>query len=217
MAEIDLNFNSSIQNLPSNSDKLKNGKEPVKEKHLQKVVKNEVTIKKKSLFSKFKKDVVSKDAGTVGEYVLKDVILPTIKDLIYNSIRGSLEMVLWGTTKPSKKNVPYNSISSGTYHYNGITNGVSKKEQSNHKRSIDYFDVNNIMFDTRADATNILDNLRMILEEYPSVSINDFYDLMGLSAPHTANDYGWTDLRDAEVQMFRGKYYIALPEYKLIK
>ena len=220
MAEVDLNFNSSIKNLPSNSDKLKNKKEPVKEKHLQKVVKNEVTIKKKSLFSKFKKDVVSEDAGTVGEYVLKDVILPTIKDLIYNSIQRSLEIVLWGTTKPSKKNVPYNSISAGTYHYNSISNAPSKKDKSFGKQSaLDFFDVNNYKFKTEADATRVLDGLRLALEndQYISVSINDFYDLAGVSAPHTTNDYGWTDLRDAEVYRYAGGWYIDLPEYKLIK
>lgn len=216
MAEVKIPMDTNYSDLPSNSDKSKiENKKP--EKRIQKVVSNEVTIKKKGFFNKFKNSMVSEDANSVGEYVVKDIVLPTLKDLIFNAVRGSLEMILWGSAsgKRGKSNIPYNSLNSnGMYYYNGnnIKNDIPKRS-----KSMDYFDVNNIMFKNRIDAEEALSTLQMALEEYPSVSIADFYDALGMSAPHTAYNYGWTNLTGADIRPYRGEYYINFPPYKPIK
>lgn len=216
MAEVNIPLDINYSDLPSNSDKSKmeNKKQ---EKKIQKVISNEVTIKKKGIFNKFKNSMVSEDVNSVGEYVVKDIVLPTIKDLIFNAVRGSLEMILWGSAsgKRGKSNIPYNSLNSnGVYYYNNNSKNESTVKRS---KSMDYFDVNNIMFKNRIDAEEALLTLQTALEEYPSVSIADFYDALGMSAPHTAYNYGWTNLSGVDIRPYRGEYYINFPQYKPIK
>ena len=78
MAEVDLNLKSSLEQLPSNSDKTKNKEEKREEIKLDKVVTGNVTVKKRGFFKRFKKSMVSEDAENVGGYVFHDIIVPTI-------------------------------------------------------------------------------------------------------------------------------------------
>lgn len=215
MAEVKLDTGSSLD-LPSNSYKSKEKMTTKKEeKHIPKAeLKGNVTVKKRGFLSKFKGSMVSEDAGNVGEYIVTDIVIPTVKDLVFNSVRGALEMVLYGrVSKRSGKHTPYSSISSGGYVYNGIK---SQKEKSVPRNSSAYFDVNNVMFEERRDAEEVLDTMVTLLEDYGSCSITDFYDAMGQSAPYTAEKYGWKNLSDATVRSCREGYYIDFPQYRLI-
>ena len=217
MAEVKLDIESSLnQNLPSNSYKSKEPKPKKEDKNIPKTeLKGNVTIKKRGFLSKFKGSMISEDSSSVGEYIVNDIVIPTVKDLLFNSVRGALEMVLYGRVSKSKgKHTPYSSISSGGgYVYNGTR---SQKDKSSPRNSSMYFDVNNVMFDERRDAEEVLDIMITLLEDYGSCSITDFYDAMGQSAPYTAEKYGWKNLSDATVRSCREGYYIDFPQYRLI-
>ena len=219
MAEVDLNLKSSLEQLPSNSDKIKNKEEKHEEIKLDKVVTGNVTVKKRGFFKRFKKSMVSEDAENVGGYVIQDIIIPTVKDLIFDAARGALEMILWGNTsgrRGRKGNVPYNSLNEkSTYQYNGRTNALSREEKRS-RRNYNYFDISEMVFDRRSDAEDVLYQLRMVLEEYPSVSVANFYDVLDMSAPYTAENYGWTDLKDADVRKCKGGYYLDVPDPRVI-
>lgn len=219
MAEVDLNLKSSLEQLPSNSDKIKNKEEKREEIKLDKVVTGNITVKKRGFFKRFKKSMVSEDAENVGGYVIQDIIIPTVKDLIFDAARGALEMILWGNTsgrRGRKGNVPYNSLNEkSTYQYNGRTNGSSREERKS-RRNYNYFDISEMVFDRRSDAEDVLYQLRMVLEEYPSVSVANFYDVLDMSAPYTAENYGWTDLKDADVRKCKGGYYLDVPDPRII-
>lgn len=221
MAEVDnINFDvSSSLNLPSMSDKNKVQNENIKEeKHIEKAIKGNVKIKKKGFLSKFKKSMVSEDANGVGDYVFKDIVIPAIKDVIFDAARGALEMVLYGDhsrRRSRNDRVNYSSISSGSYQYG---RNSSKRESSEPRRNrVDDFEVREVIFESRRDAENALSALLMVLEEYPSVSVGDFYDALGQSAPHTTLNYGWTNLNDAKVKPCKDGYYIDFPDPKPIK
>lgn len=213
MAEVKMESTSSLD-LPPNSYKSRE-KAPKKEQHKIEKTKmtGNITVKKRGFMSKMKGSFISEDAGNVGEYVIKDVIIPTAKDLLFNSVRSALEMVLYGRVRKTSNRTSYSSISTGTYVYNGRSSTNSKKPS---KPASAYFDVNNIMFDTRSDAENVLDDLVTLLENYPACTIGDFYDAMGQSAPYTAENYGWTNLSEAQVRSCRDGYYIDFPPYKLV-
>ena len=51
-----------------------------------------------------------------------------------------------------------------------------------------------------------------VIEQYNVVSVLDLYDMVDMSAPHTANKYGWTNLRNADVVRVRDGYVIKLPK-----
>ena len=44
------------------------------------------------------------------------------------------------------------------------------------------------------------------------VSVADLYDLVGISGNYTDNKYGWTNLRNSDVQRVRDGYLLKLPK-----
>lgn len=223
MAEVDMDLGSSLQNLPSNSNKSKMEKKQPKtqEKRIEPVITGEVQIKKKSFFKRFKGSMISEDAHSVGEYVIKEVVLPTVKDLIYNSARGALEIALFGKAsgRSGRRNTPYNSLNEGVrYQYNGSSNSSKRNERSNQTLAPEnWFNVGDIGFKERMDAERSLEKMRMILEEYPTASVADFYSTLNKTAPYTAENYGWSDLSGVQTYPYKGWFYIDFPEPKPIK
>lgn len=70
-----------------------------------------------------------------------------------------------------------------------------------------------LVFDTREKAEDILINMRGIIDKYGCLTLMDYYDMSGFSSTDymTNNRYGWTDLSDARVVRIRSGYTIDLP------
>ena len=49
------------------------------------------------------------------------------------------------------------------------------------------------------------------MEEYDLVRVSDMFDLSGVTGSYTDNNYGWTDIRSAEIQRVRDGYVIKMP------
>lgn len=77
-------------------------------------------------------------------------------------------------------------------------------------------DLQDLIFETRGEAEEVLTNLLDIIADYQVVSVADLYDLVGITAPFTANRYGWTELGSANVSRIREGYIINLPKPKAI-
>ena len=223
MAEVDMDFGSSLQNLPSNSNKSKMEKKQSKpqEKRIEPVVTGEVQIKKKGFLKRFRGSMISEDAHGIGEYIIKEIVLPTVKDLIYNSACGALDIALFGKTsrRSGRRNIPYNSLNDGVrYRYNGSSNLLKRNERPNQASAPeDWFDVRNMGFKELRDAKKSLGKLMIILEEYPTASVADFYSTLNKTAPYTAENYGWSDLSEVDIYPCEGWFYIDFPEPKPIK
>ena len=50
-----------------------------------------------------------------------------------------------------------------------------------------------------------------LIEKFKVASVADLYDLVGVSCDYTANNYGWTNLRNASVVRVRDGYLLKLP------
>ena len=68
------------------------------------------------------------------------------------------------------------------------------------------------VFDTRKEAEEVLDRMDDLIDTYGVVSVADLYDLVGISGNYTDNKYGWTNLRNADVQRVRDGYLLKLPK-----
>ena len=51
-----------------------------------------------------------------------------------------------------------------------------------------------------------------IIETYGFVTVADLYDMVDLTPPYTANKYGWTNLRNADVVRIRDGWIVKLPK-----
>ena len=69
-----------------------------------------------------------------------------------------------------------------------------------------------LIFENREDADEVLSTLNDLLNRYPSVSIADLKDLVGITGRYTDNKYGWTDIRQAYIERTRDGYILRMPK-----
>ena len=82
----------------------------------------------------------------------------------------------------------------------------------NAQSSIGGCDFDDIYFNTRTEAENVLAAMDEIVASYRIVSVADYFDLVGIDGPWTGNNYGWTDnIRNARVVNTRDGYTIKFP------
>lgn len=163
--------------------------------------------RKKSIGSKFKETFAGDSAESVGQYVLFDIIIPRVKDLLYETFTGGLERSLFGTSARSSR--ARGSQLTGKTNYKGI----SEKAAERHEREISprgraNHDFGEILIPTRGEAEQVLDTLLALVDEYDSATVADLYGAVGISAEHTDLKFGWTDLRDARISPARGGGYL---------
>ena len=68
-----------------------------------------------------------------------------------------------------------------------------------------------VVLDSRSDAEEILYRMDEILATYGMVRVADLYEFAGISSNFTDNDYGWYDIRTAEIVRVRDGYIIKMP------
>lgn len=204
MAEVDIN--KLYENLPDNSHKgLAEKKEAAEEKRAEKVIHGKVKTQKNDV-RKLTEVFISEDVANVKNYILLDVLVPSIKKAIYDIVINSLDMTLFGGRgggkRPTADKVSYRDY-----------NGVSRRDDRSYggSRTTTGYSYDDIVLETRGEAEAVLSRMDEIMEEYEIVRVADLYDLVGITGDYTDNKYGWTNIRNAEVVRVRDGYKIKMP------
>lgn len=74
------------------------------------------------------------------------------------------------------------------------------------------FNWQNVIFEYRTDAEDVLSRMTDLIKDYGRISIADLYDLVGISSAYADSQRGWCDLKSAYVQAVDKGYNISLPE-----
>ena len=180
-------------------------------KRAEKVVQGKVKLKKKNEVRKFADVFVAEDARNVKDYLLMEVAIPAIKNTIIDLITNGVTMLFNGETRSSsgrKRSGDYVSYRD----YSSRDRDRDRRDRYDSGRS--RFDFDDLVFGSRRDAEATLEQLDDIIERYGMASVLDLYESaeLGGSAPWTANKYGWTSLRSADVVKVRDGYVIKLPK-----
>lgn len=178
----------------------------IPEKKVEKVISGTVTTRRKPLSKKFADLFFGSDMETVKSYIIFDVIIPGIKDAVFDTI----SVLLYGDIRnSSKKNNNQTFVS-----YSGFSSPKTKpsRQQVRSRRDRTVTDIQDIIFGTRGEAEEVLGNLVDFIVDYGVASVADLYDLVGITGPFTDNKYGWTDLSMATVVRVRDGYLINLPK-----
>lgn len=205
---------SKVQ-MPERSGSSLDGPINTQKKEVSKVTKGKVKTTEKSALKKFGEAFIEDDARDIKSYVISDVIIPAIKNLIFDSFMGSLEMALFGTSSRSRRRGSNEHTSYSSY-YKSSNNSSRRADDSRSRDSIDY---QSIIFEERADAEQVLDTLCSLIEDYGQATIGDFYDAAGITPGNNFvknEEYGWTDLSSAYVKRNREGYYISMPREKYL-
>lgn len=192
--------------LKSNSITTRNEK-----KQLEKVVTGSVKIKKKSEIRKLADAFLPEDLNAAKEHLIFEVAIPYLK----NGIMDAVETLLYGSAKRRKKE----GIFGSRIDYSGFSSDIGKRVNSTksvtHNRGLN--DLDRITFDRLSDARAVLGKLDDIISQFGMASVGDLYELADISTDNYAvNNYGWTDLRSAEVLFSRDGYYIHFPRIELL-
>lgn len=206
-----MNIDEIKPNSHAYKDAIKKKEEEKPERRLQKVTQG--TVKKKGNLAKLKNSLISEDAGSIKDYILHSVLIPTVKNAIVDTVIDSVTMLFGckGRTRSSASSrgayVSYSSISSGRKH----------DRFSEEYKIRNSYELEEIILPTRSDAEEVLNQLCDCLATYDSVSVADLYDLVGIDSRYTDYDYGWTNLSTATYVHVRDGYVLKMPRPRPIK
>ena len=193
---------------PSNSDKSKERKEitPV----------TKARVKRESTAKKVVGEIIREDAKSVGETVLWDVIIPTVKNLISDTVTHGIESMLYGgDTRPSRSRSGYSD-------YSGYSRPKDRRDRSSERRPSRSArhaepDRNEIIFDTRSDANDVIDRMSDLIDQYGQVSLADLNALIGASSNFIDDNWGWTDMGSFNVRQVRDGFMLTHDEPQSLK
>lgn len=181
-------------------------KEAEGEKRVEKIVRGGVRTKKRGGMRKVADTFISEDAHDIKSYVTHDLIVPAIKNTILDIIINSAEMLFGQRGKRNKNRTLDRFTYSDCYER---ASSRDRRSSSNLKSITDFDD---IILDNKGEAEEVLAQLDAMLDVYKVVRVADLYDIVGITAPHTANRYGWTNLHNAEsVRLRDGSYLLKMP------
>ena len=185
-------------NYQSNSKKSKINTVEDKNK-VDKIVKGKVKTKKKNgILASF----INDDLQDIKKYIVEDVLIPTIKKTITDVVKNSIDMFFYGEVSRSTRSNS-SRISYSSYY------DRDREPRSRSRRNSLLID--DIVLESRAEAEEVLDRLDEMIEEFGMASVLNLYDLIGVTAPFTADKYGWTDIRNATAVRVRDGYLLKLP------
>ena len=191
-------------NYKSNSHKSKEELNTSNEKRVGKVVNGAVRTKKKSGARKLANIFLPEDVEDVKGYVLTEVIIPSAKKLCLDII----ETIFYGSSSSNRTSSTASKISYRAY-YDKANTRYGDYRATSARSAMDFDDV---IFETIQDAKEVILRMDECIDQYKLVRVADLYDMAGISCPHTAYNYGWTDIRSAEpVRLRDGRYIIKMP------
>lgn len=193
-----------------NSNKSKVEQQNKEERKVEKIVRGPVKVKKKSGLRKFADEFVAGDATSIKDHMMKDVLVPNVKKIIWEVLTGGLDIFLNGKDGGSYRSKTNAARVSYRDYYN---NDKRPSSSDNSSRNRGGYSCNDLIFGSRGEAEEVLSQMCEMLAEYDNtpVSVGEFYSLVG--EPHTPVDHkwGWKDLSSAYVSRGTDGYVIKLP------
>lgn len=171
------------------------------EKKVNKVVTGVVKKKKPSKISRFASLLVADDVENVKDYVIKDVLIPGIKDVTSDVLKSAVDQLLFGGTRSNKTGYTSYNTYKGTKSKDYIT------KQESRQRSAGFAEV---YLESRNDALKVIDELQSIVIEYGETSVSDYNSAVGIAGKYTDYNFGWSDLSYLEPIRRREGWIIGL-------
>lgn len=196
-----------MEDYKSNSYKHKeeeSAKDLSEQKVIQKIVTGQVKTKKKSEVRKLAEVFVPEDISKVKEYIIMGVLVPAVKSAISDIVRNGIDMILYGESGAKQKS----NLAASKVSYRNYYEDRNNRREPLSKSTYNYDD---IILSTRGEAEAVITQMEEIIATYGFAKVADLYDLVGITGSYTDNNYGWTDIRIAQVVRVRDGYMIRFP------
>lgn len=221
-----------MEEFPSNSSRARQEparpKRPTEERpKVEKVVTGEVKIVKKSRTKRFTEAMFSGQAArNVMGFVVDDIIIPSFRDTLADAVTGGLEHALYGEGRGNRRSprggssrgrdsrVSYDRFSSSQRGSRPDPRDRDDPRPSLSRQARSSHNFDEMELDTRREGEEVIDKLYSLVDQYGTASVNDLYDLLGLTGDPASERYGWDGLESlhgATVRRVRGGFRLDLP------
>lgn len=181
---------------------------------IQKVVKGEVIYKKKSTWGQFKETFIASDIKGVGGYVFIAVLVPALKNMVFDVGREALGRSLFGNNIPGRPPMQNLGGSKVTYNMMPVQRdrpfhpGMTQQSlYANPPRQ----SKGDIIISTRDEAELVLSQMYEILSGYGQVTVAEFNELLGMASTPVDVNWGWVKLAGSQIRQIREGYLLDLP------
>lgn len=203
-------------NYSGNGEQTKATTPPTERKPVRVIVDAGLVQNKKPLGRKIAETFGGESLKTVGEHVLTDVVLPKVKEMIFDSLIEGAHRSIFGVNRSNaassdrsrgtKYNQMYVSPNKG---YGSSAPSQQREAQSDMRGPNDFRDY---LFPSRGQAEEIVDNLLAVLDQYGTVSVHELKAMIGKTGEFTDQKWGWKNLSQAGVVRDRDGYRLDLPK-----
>lgn len=152
---------------------------------------------------------VSTESGSIGEYLLFDVLIPAIKATTLDTVVEATQRFFYGTSGRGRTSPPTRGAYTSYSNQSRVVSGRTTPAPTRRARS--QHDFEEIVFETRVEASNVLDSLLVLIEKYESCTVQDLYDLCGITTEPVDATWGWKALGHATINRVRDGYVLDLP------
>lgn len=188
-------------------------KEPTKK--VEKVITGPVTVKKKSEIKKFTDVFFASSWEQVTDYLVHDLLVPSIKNTTLDGIINVASMLFFGTTRGRGDGRSYSSrMDRVSYdrNYRRYDDRYDDRRDDRDQPSRKGYFEQDICFRYREDADRVLRYLDDIMREYKMVTVADLNEALGVTGEYTDRDFGWASLHTARIDNTREGYVLRLPK-----
>lgn len=178
----------------------------------EKIVEGKVVTRKVPWYKRFASNLIADDATSMGDWIMQEVILPSVRNLISDAVKGSTDRVLYGSRGRAGGSILGNRGGSLRTRYDRMSEEREPRRLTREARARHDFD--EVVLDSRSEAIEVIEALVDRAVRYKAVTVSDLYDLLGVTGSYADRSYGWSEaeLRYADVRQTRGGYLLELPK-----
>lgn len=181
------------------------------EKNVEQVVTGEVVSRKKPVGRRLREALIGGDSQSVIHYIITEVVIPQAKEMITEAVTTGFERLIYGDGRSSRR--PSSRPGSGYVNYgryskpgNNPIGRTTREERTPavlQSKSID-----DILLASRAEAEEILERLGLLIDEYDVATVSDLHKMLGWTANHVDQKWGWESIAGCDIRRARGAGYI---------
>ena len=182
--------------LPGNTDKAK--------------VIAKAKVQKKSAIKEALRTFFAQDLPEIAEHLIIDVAIPAAKNAITDMVTQGIQQLLYGEVDPRRHSTSgYTSYSSSSRSNRGTGYYDSRRSERREPRQPKPANVEDLVFDTRSDALDVVEFIAEQIEEYGQVSVADLMSSVGIQPRYTDERWGWTTTDAFEIRQIREGWLVS--------
>lgn len=187
--------------LPGNTDKAKEGASP------EKKVIAKAKVQKKSAIKEALRTFFAQDLPEIAEHLVIDVAIPAAKNAITDMVTQGIQQLLYGEVDPRRRSTSgYTSYSSASRSDRGRGYYETRRSERSQPKPTN---VEDLVFDTRGDAVDVIEFIAETIEQYGQVSVADLMSSVGIQPRYTDERWGWTTTDAFEIRQIREGWLVS--------